>query len=600
MSRAVRWALGILTASLVIVMIALVVSGIRNEANRRASRQKLKQIGIALHAYHDKYECFPPAYVRGPDGKPWHSWRVLLLPFLDQQKLYDRYRFDEPWNGPNNKQLQSLRPDAFASPLQQSRGRGITTYLGVVSRRTMWPAHFSISLSDVTDGPSNTIMLIENGRSDVIWSEPREMREADAIALLRPMPAPDAATGAATPPQTSDLILLLFGDGSLRAIAPYLNRDLFVSMLTPKYGAVMVDEGWPVDEAAPSRIPTVVDISKYPGTVVLTTADAAFDPNKSSVYCATTQLAWDYLRPTNGLPVAVGVVSPTADSLNAHPFPKDALDEKSYYVGSGRLDKDSSAAMFNDFRARFPNAPVEALENSNDLEGTRILAYLEKSLPFPDVMTRFELPLTFETKAIESFGWPANKNSQSESQVLISTVEVRDYTSEKDFIVLLKTNSPKRDEIILARVAPEASLEATWLAVADRIKSPKVSNVVRELREIDELQIPILSFGVVATLKDLIGLPISTAQIPGRHIADARQTIRFRLDEYGAELIADTQMIIGDFGDDPPVNPRAPRRLIFDGPFLIAMKQKSAEVPYFLAWIGNADLMEMTKATDSR
>jgi hypothetical protein len=69
-------------------------------------RHKLKQIGVALWSYREKYGTFPPAYIAGPDGKRLHSWRVLLLPFMDYAGIYADYRFDEPWDGPNNRRLR--------------------------------------------------------------------------------------------------------------------------------------------------------------------------------------------------------------------------------------------------------------------------------------------------------------------------------------------------------------------------------------------------------------------------------------------------------------------------------------------------------------
>src|SRR5262249_13538594 len=65
----------------------------------------LNQLHVAFHNYHDTYGCFPPAYVADANGKPIHSWRVLMLPFIDEVHLYEKYRFDEPWNGPNNRRL---------------------------------------------------------------------------------------------------------------------------------------------------------------------------------------------------------------------------------------------------------------------------------------------------------------------------------------------------------------------------------------------------------------------------------------------------------------------------------------------------------------
>lgn len=598
MSRRVRWRIAILLVPLLIVGIWLglpAFNAARYRAKLDASRQKLKQIGLALHNYHDKHGSFPPAYTLGPDGKPWHSWRVLVLPFMNEQNLYDRYRFDEPWNGPHNKTLQDMRPDAYASKLQKSKLKSITTYLGVVSRRTMWPAHFCVHREDVTDGTSNTVMLLENVGSDVIWSEPREMREKDALALLRP-------ASAATKSPATDRFITLFGDASTRSITPHINRDLFISLLTPKFGEYVVKEGWPVEENSTSQLPEVVEISKYPGTIVLPSPETTLTPNQSCLYCATTQLAWDELRPGVGQPVIVTDSSPTADSLNAHPFPKASLDERAYYVNSARLDDAKSGALFDDFRRRFPNAPVEALGRIPDeLPGLRILAYLEKSMPFPDVMERFSKPLLFDKTNVQSFGWPSASGEGNRIPVLNGTVEVRDYAGADDFIVLLKTDSPQKDEIILARIEPDASLQATWITAVDRMQRPKASDVVRELRAVDELQIPILSFGVISPVKELIGLRVPTAKHPDRYIEDARQTIRFRLDEYGAELIADMQMVVGENGDGAlHIDPLQPRRLIFDRPFLIAIKEKNATVPYFLAWIGNTDLMELTKKTDTR
>src|SRR4051812_10595310 len=73
----------------------------------------LKEIGIALHNYHADYGVFPPAYVADASGRPLHSWRVLILPYLEQKPLYNRYNFSEPWDGPNNRRLASQMPGVY-------------------------------------------------------------------------------------------------------------------------------------------------------------------------------------------------------------------------------------------------------------------------------------------------------------------------------------------------------------------------------------------------------------------------------------------------------------------------------------------------------
>src|SRR5262249_42952585 len=79
-------------------------------ARRSQCKNNLKQIGLAMFNYHDAYGCFPPAYIADADGRPMHSWRVLLLPFLDEAARYRKYRFDEPWDGPNNSELATSVP----------------------------------------------------------------------------------------------------------------------------------------------------------------------------------------------------------------------------------------------------------------------------------------------------------------------------------------------------------------------------------------------------------------------------------------------------------------------------------------------------------
>src|SRR5262245_66359 len=82
----------------------------REAARRSQCKNNLKQIALALLNYESRYGTFPPAYVADESGKPMHSWRVLILPDLDQQALYNDYNFSEPWDGPNNSRLLTRIP----------------------------------------------------------------------------------------------------------------------------------------------------------------------------------------------------------------------------------------------------------------------------------------------------------------------------------------------------------------------------------------------------------------------------------------------------------------------------------------------------------
>ncbi len=143
-------------------------------------KSNLKQIGLALHEYHSKYGCFPPAYIADAEGRPMHSWRVLILPFLDQLPLYKQYRFDEPWNGPNNQRLTDKALAIYTCPSDdqtEKNGRSrFTSYVAIVGPETAWPGGKSVADRDISDGFANTLLVVEVANSRIPWAEPRDLQ----------------------------------------------------------------------------------------------------------------------------------------------------------------------------------------------------------------------------------------------------------------------------------------------------------------------------------------------------------------------------------------------------------------------------------------
>ena len=105
----------------------------RENSRRFQCSANLYLIALALHKYHDVYKAFPPAYVADASGKPAHSWRVLILPFLGQEPLYKRYAFDEPWDGPTNRALLTSSPIFYQCPSRQAKD--VMNYLRSLSKR---------------------------------------------------------------------------------------------------------------------------------------------------------------------------------------------------------------------------------------------------------------------------------------------------------------------------------------------------------------------------------------------------------------------------------------------------------------------------------
>ena len=154
----------------------------RIEPPRNHCLNNLKQIGIALHDYHDLYGSLPPACVTDENGEPMHSWRVLILPFMEHQPLYDKYDFDEPWNGPNNSKLLHPMPRVYACPA--NGGSTFTSYVAVVGPATAWPGKTGSTFEELQDGMEQTALLIEHNHQDVPWMEPRDLEFDAALKLL--------------------------------------------------------------------------------------------------------------------------------------------------------------------------------------------------------------------------------------------------------------------------------------------------------------------------------------------------------------------------------------------------------------------------------
>jgi hypothetical protein len=145
------------------------------------SAANMKQILLALHKYASaqKHMAFPPQAIRSKDGKPLLSWRVAVLPWLNQNELYKQFHLDEPWDSEHNKALIESMPDVFRSPQIQVRRRGITTYLVPVGKEVAFTGEATGRRlpSEFPDGTANTIFLLDvSDEKGVIWTKPDDLQ----------------------------------------------------------------------------------------------------------------------------------------------------------------------------------------------------------------------------------------------------------------------------------------------------------------------------------------------------------------------------------------------------------------------------------------
>ncbi len=152
--------LGLAFVGVLILAMFLPVNRGREAARRTQCKNNLKQIGLALHNYHDVYEAFPPAFTVNSDGHPLHSWRTLILPFMEQQALYDGIDLSKPWSDPANRAAFESNLQAYRCPSSDIPD-GHTTYLGVTGPNSVFYSTEAVQLQNITDGTSNTLLVME-------------------------------------------------------------------------------------------------------------------------------------------------------------------------------------------------------------------------------------------------------------------------------------------------------------------------------------------------------------------------------------------------------------------------------------------------------
>jgi len=192
--------------------------------------ENLKMIGLAMHNYHSTHSSFPPAASRDKAGRPLLSWRVQLLPFLDQEALFKEFHLDEAWDSPHNKPLIARMPQVFACPNESRtlRKSGKTTYLTPRGKATIFTGGDGIKINEITDGTSNTILVVDaSDELAVIWTKPDDW---DVDPELKK----DSLFG-----HHAGGVRTLFADGSARRLKSSITVATLRALLTRNGGEVI-------------------------------------------------------------------------------------------------------------------------------------------------------------------------------------------------------------------------------------------------------------------------------------------------------------------------------------------------------------------------
>lgn len=159
------------TAGVMVALLLPATQAAREAARRNSSTNQMKQIGLALVNHHDTYKRFPGRAILSKDGKPLLSWRVRILPFLEEMALYKEFHLDEPWDSEHNRKLVERMPAVYANPSVPSTST--TVYQGVVGEGTFFGTTEGRSIRSIIDGTSKTIMVVEvDPDRAVVWTKP--------------------------------------------------------------------------------------------------------------------------------------------------------------------------------------------------------------------------------------------------------------------------------------------------------------------------------------------------------------------------------------------------------------------------------------------
>ena len=193
------------------------------EATRRSRcHSHLKTLASAMHEYHDDHGTLPPHAIYSEDGTPLLSWRVLLLPYLDEGELYEEFRLDEPWDGPHNARLLARRPTAYAAPgVWPGGGPRGTFYQVFIGEGAAFEGRKGLRLpQDFPDGLSNTILIVEAGEA-VPWTKPEDL----PYAADRPLPELGGL-------RLRGGFLAALADGSIRSISKRISEETLRAAIT--------------------------------------------------------------------------------------------------------------------------------------------------------------------------------------------------------------------------------------------------------------------------------------------------------------------------------------------------------------------------------
>jgi|HubBroStandDraft_6_1064221.scaffolds.fasta_scaffold165439_2 hypothetical protein len=345
----------------------------------------------------------------------------------------------------------------------------------------------------------------------------------------------------------------------------------------------------PPDTSPPALIAATSELKR---TIVVPTLDTPIPEGKSAIWCSSFQLAWNSFERTfiQG-PVKLQHAEEVAGRLNKAPESEADLDPADYLIAAGSV-KDVLATIERELPWRFPGSQMPKIDAPS--EGLIAFALLKAGVRYTydfkdNPQALFFTDSSGHKTAIRSFGllpMPAGEKDDSDAPFARRLVQLLyapgDWHHPSEFAVdLCRESQPY--QVVAARIDRKETLAATLADLEAKIKRSPVSADYSLLE--DELLVPNMSWRLAHHFRELEGPDkiILNGSVTGLYMAGAWQEIEFKLDRHGAEVFSSGYVLAMDGG---------PKELYFNRPFLIYLKKRGAERPFFVVWVDNAELMQ--------
>ena len=210
-------------------MLLPAVQSAREAARRTQAMNNYRQVVLAMHNYESTHGRLPPQAICDKQGKPLLSWRVMLLPYIEDGDLYEQFRLDEPWDSEHNLKLVERMPAVYGDPAAPDQAaRGLTTVQVLTGKDTPFPVpDRNPHLATISDGLSRTLAIVEAMPDKAVpWTKPDDL-EFDPE---------DPLAGVGNPRRQAGLFVAAMLDGSVRVLTPDIDPEVFKSLVTPTGG----------------------------------------------------------------------------------------------------------------------------------------------------------------------------------------------------------------------------------------------------------------------------------------------------------------------------------------------------------------------------